>query len=66
VAELDQSKWMDASLFYQKTPCNFYSRFMHRRSLRNKCYGFPYDDYANQAAFISHGGAQWLIIAVGY
>jgi hypothetical protein len=66
VADLDQSKWMDGTLFYQKTPCNFYSRYMHRRSLRNKCYGFPYDDYANQAAFISHGGAQWLIIAVGY
>jgi hypothetical protein len=57
---------MDASLFYKKAPCNFYSRFMHRRSLRNKCYGFPYDDYGNQAAFASHGGAQWLIIAVGY
>lgn len=66
VAELDQSKWSDASLFYQKAPCNFYSKFMHRRSLRNKCYGFPYDDYAGQAAFISHGGAQYLIIAVGY
>jgi Beta-1,3-glucanase len=66
VADLDQSKWMDGTLFYQKTPCNFYSRYMHRRSLRNKCYGFPYDDYGNWAAFASHGGAQWLIIAVGY
>jgi hypothetical protein len=68
VAE-DTTKWderKDGSVYYQKTPCNYYSRFMHRRSMKQRCYGFPYDDWAFWAAYDSHGGAQWLEIAVGF
>jgi hypothetical protein len=52
--------------FYKAAPCNFYSYFLHRRATANKCYGFPYDDYANGSSYLEHGNVSWLEIAVGY
>jgi len=52
--------------YYKATPCNFYSYFLHRRAMANKCYGFPYDDVANGSSYLEHGNVSWLAIAVGY
>jgi hypothetical protein len=66
VAHLPQSQWNDKSLFYKEAPANFYARFWHEHSFQGKAYGFAYDDAASQAAYASHGGPQYLIIAVGW
>jgi hypothetical protein len=60
-----QSDWGNDKYYYQQAPCNFYSYFLHRRSLQRRCYGFPYDDANGWAAYMSHGNCQWLIVAVG-
>jgi hypothetical protein len=52
--------------YYQAAPCNFYSYFLHRRAIDRHQYGFPYDDCYGWSSYISHGNAQWLLIAVGY
>lgn len=52
--------------YYQSAPANYYSYFLHRRSQANKCYGFPYDDYANGSSYLEHGNITWVEIAVGY
>jgi hypothetical protein len=56
----------DERNFYQAAPCNFYSYFLHRRAVANKCYGFPYDDYANGSSYLEHPNVSWLAIAIGY
>ncbi len=56
----------DDSYFYKAAPCCFYSYFLHRRSIDNKCYGFPYDDWENWSSYIEHGNVSWLELAVGY
>jgi hypothetical protein len=66
VAHLPQSQWNDKSLFYREAPANFYAKFWHDHSFQAKAYGFAYDDAASQAAYASHGGPQYLIIAVGW
>jgi hypothetical protein len=66
VAHLPQSQWNDPSLFYKEPPANFYAKFWHDHSFQGKAYGFAYDDAASQAAYASHGGPQYLIIAVGW
>jgi hypothetical protein len=66
VAQLPQSSWGNVSLYYQAAPANFYAKFWHEHSVDSKCYGFAYDDAAEQAAYASHGGPQYLIIAIGY
>jgi hypothetical protein len=66
VAQLPQSSWSNVSLYYQAAPANFYAKFWHENSVDSKCYGFAYDDAAEQAAYASHGQPQYLIIAIGY
>jgi hypothetical protein len=56
----------DDKNYYKAAPCNFYSYFLHRRAVANKCYGFPYDDYANGSSYLEHGNVSWVEIAVGY
>jgi hypothetical protein len=56
----------DDKYFYQAAPCSFYSYFLHRRAIDGKCYGFPYDDFANGSSYIEHGNVTWVEIAVGY
>jgi hypothetical protein len=63
------SQETDWHYHYKATPCNFYSYFLHRRAYDFKCYGYPYDDYANWSSYIStdyHSSVSWLILAVGY
>jgi hypothetical protein len=66
VAHLPQSQWSDPSLYYQAAPANYYSKFWHDHGIGHLAYGFPYDDYANQSSFISHGSPQYLLVAVGW
>lgn len=66
VAHLPQSQWSTPGLFYQAGPANYYSRFWHSRAINGLAYGFPYDDFANQSSFVSHGDPQWLKVAVGW
>jgi hypothetical protein len=47
----DPADWRDTTKFYQKEPCNWYSKFLHKYSVDHKAYGFCYDDYAEQAAY---------------
>jgi Beta-1,3-glucanase len=69
VIGLTDAQQADWNYHYKSTPCNFYSYFLHRRAYDKKCYGFPYDDYANWSSYIStdyHSSVSWLILAVGY
>jgi hypothetical protein len=63
---LPQTEWRNSANYYLAPPCNYYSNWVHRRSLNAKAYGFPYDDYAEQAAFCGRSNIQWLAIAVGW
>ncbi|KIF68472.1 hypothetical protein HY68_07230 [Streptomyces sp. AcH 505] len=66
VAQLPQSDWSTPGLYYQDAPANYYAKFWHDHSINNLAYGFPYDDYAGQSSFVSHGDPQWLEVAVGW
>jgi hypothetical protein len=66
VMGLSVAEQADDHNYYKEAPCNFYSYFLHRRAIDGRCYGFPYDDYANWSSYIEHGAAQWVAIAVGY
>ncbi|MER7546266.1 beta-1,3-glucanase family protein [Actinomadura sp.] len=66
VAQLPQSQWSDPSLFYRAAPANYYAKFWHDHGIGHRAYGFPYDDYADQSSFVSHGDPQWLLVAVGW
>ena len=66
VIERPQSDWSTPSLYYQAAPANYYAKFWHDHAINKLAYGFPYDDYAGQSSFISHGNPQWLIVAVGW
>ena len=66
VAQLPQSQWSDPSQYYRAAPANYYAKFWHDHAIGHKAYGFPYDDYAAQSSFISHGDPQYLLVAVGW
>jgi hypothetical protein len=66
VAQLPQSQWSDPSQYYKAAPANYYAKFWHDHAINHLAYGFPYDDYAGQSSFISHGNPQYLLIAVGW
>ena len=66
VAQLPQSAWSDPSQYYLAAPANYYAKFWHDNAINHLAYGFPYDDYAGQSSFISHGSPQWLEVAVGW
>ena len=57
----DPADWHDASKFYQKEPCNWYSKFLHKHSIGGKAYGFCYDDYADQAAYFAGEGDHLIV-----
>lgn len=63
---LPQSSWETKAGFYQAAPANYYSKFWHDHGINGLAYGFPYDDVGENAAFASHGGPQYLIVAIGY
>jgi hypothetical protein len=66
VLGLSAADQQNPARFYQAAPANYYSRFWHSVSINGLAYGFPYDDYANQSSFVSHGDPTWLIVAVGW
>ncbi|HEY7484859.1 MAG TPA: beta-1,3-glucanase family protein [Streptosporangiaceae bacterium] len=66
VAQLPQSQWSDPSQYYKAAPANYYAKFWHDHAINHLAYGFPYDDYAGQSSFISHGNPQYLLVAVGW
>jgi len=66
VAHLPKEQWKDKSLYYKEAPANFYAKFWHDHSFDGKAYGFAYDDAEGQAAYASHGGPEYLIVAVGW
>jgi hypothetical protein len=66
VATLPQSQWSDPSRYYLAAPANYYARFWHDHAINRLAYGFPYDDFAGQSSFISHGNPQYLLVAVGW
>lgn len=66
VAQLPQAQWSDASQYYGAAPANYYAKFWHDHAISHLAYGFPYDDFAGQSSFISHGDPQYLLVAVGW
>ncbi|HZB49447.1 MAG TPA: beta-1,3-glucanase family protein [Mycobacteriales bacterium] len=66
VVGLSPADQQNPARFYQAAPANYYSKFWHDRAIGGLAYGFPYDDYADQSSFVSHGDPQWLIVAVGW
>jgi hypothetical protein len=66
VAQLPQAQWSTPNHYYQAAPVNYYAKFWHDHAIDHRAYGFPYDDYAGQSSFISHGNPQYLLIAVGW
>jgi hypothetical protein len=66
VAQLPQSQWSDPGQYYQAAPANYYAKFWHDHAINHLAYGFPYDDFAGQSSFISHGDPQYLLVAVGW
>ena len=66
VADRPQPDWSTPSLYYLAAPANYYAKFWHDHAINHLAYGFPYDDYAGQSSFISHGSPQWLEVAVGW
>jgi len=58
--------YVDTADYYKDAPANFYSRWCHRRSINNYCYGFPYDDNGDHQAYISITKIQWMAVAIGW
>jgi hypothetical protein len=63
---LPQTAWSNDTNYYRAAPCNYFSKWCHRRALHNQCYGFPYDDFGGHAAYTGQSHIQWLLIAVGW
>ena len=66
VAHLPKEQWRNPEFFYQQAPANFYARFFHDYSFREKAYGFAYDDAAEMAAFAECAKPKALFIAIGW
>lgn len=56
LAEISVQPSTDASKFYQATPTNQYSRFIHANMIDGKAYGFAFDDVGNFESLV-HDGA---------
>jgi hypothetical protein len=63
---LPKAAWQIDTNYYKAPPCNYYSYWVHRRSLKNMAYGFPYDDYGGHAAYTGQSNVQWIAIAIGW
>jgi hypothetical protein len=60
VAE-NKADWRTPAKFYLKEPCNWYSKFLHEHTVDKHCYGFCYDDYAEQAAYFGDNGDKLIL-----
>jgi hypothetical protein len=64
---LAQSAWGDPKNFYLDAPCNYFSKWCHRRAESGLQYGFPYDDSHEQSGIVGGvSGVQWFAIAIGW
>jgi len=65
---IDWKNWAyaDFPYFYDEAPANFFSRWCHRRSINDYCYGFPYDDNGDHQAFMGLSNIQWIAVAIGW
>ena len=52
VLDVDPLNWDDDSLYYRRSPANFYANFWHERSIDGKAYGFAYDDVFSKATLL--------------
>jgi hypothetical protein len=66
VAHLPLADQRNPANFYKAGPANYYAKFWHDHSLQKLAYGFPYDDYAEQAAFFAVQDPKWLLVAIGW
>jgi hypothetical protein len=66
VATRPQADWSNPANYYLAAPANYYAKFWHDHAINKLAYGFPYDDFAGQSSFISHGNPQFLLVAVGW
>ncbi len=57
----NKADWRNPAKFYLKEPCNWYSKFLHEHTIDHKCYGFCYDDFAEQAAFFGATGDKLIV-----
>ncbi|HMD68740.1 MAG TPA: beta-1,3-glucanase family protein [Chitinivibrionales bacterium] len=58
---------LDTASYYKDSPCNYYSKWCHRRSINNLCYGFPYDDAGGHEAWVEVvKDVQWIAVAIGW
>nr|NQU90132.1 hypothetical protein [Bacteroidota bacterium] len=46
----DYQNACDTSTFYKNGTTNWFSKILHKCSIDNKCYGFPYDDDCDQSS----------------
>jgi hypothetical protein len=60
------SIWNNDTNYYKAAPCNYYSKWCHRRSLHKLCYGTCYDDVGNHSSFVQQPNVQWIAIAIGW
>ena len=67
VGTLSQSQWCDTTKFYRDSPCNYFSKWCHKRAFENYQYGFPYDDDCSQSGIVGGpSNVQWFAIAIGW
>jgi hypothetical protein len=62
----DAWSYKDTASYYQEAPCNYFSKWCHRRSINDYCYGFPYDDNGSHMSFMGIGNVQWIAVAIGW
>lgn len=63
---LGQGDGRDVSKYYLSAPANFYAKFWHDHGIDKLAYGFPYDDYNEQASFLQINNPKALIIRIGW
>jgi hypothetical protein len=54
---LNPADWYNAAKYYQSTPRDDYSAYLHTISLGSKAYAFAYDDVNNQSSVQILGNA---------
>jgi len=56
----------DSAMYYQTAPCNYFSRWCHRRAIDNLTYGFAYDDDGGHESYMNPNNVQWIAVAIGW
>jgi Alpha-L-arabinofuranosidase B (ABFB) domain/Beta-1,3-glucanase len=62
----DRNSWSNVGAYYLAGPANYYAQFWHNHALGGLAYGFAYDDYNGQAAYLEVGDPKGLILRVGW